>query len=149
MKFFSIAVTSLFMTTAAFAAKPVQSLNDLPSKWEGVAGDFVTRVAATFSVDRILKVTRENTDDGRLSALYDVEASMVMGPKRVLAVKQIRLEAYPNFPNHFELVLFTEDVLAGNMLAVVSYDEVSDTFSLKELPDHGTRRFAFAAAARK
>jgi hypothetical protein len=148
MKLLSVAFLSFVFTSGAFAAKPVTSLNDLPSKWEGVAGDLVVRTAATFSIDRILKVTRDDTGGGRLAVLYDVEAGMTLG-ERMLTVKQIRLDSYPNFPNHFELVLYTDDELVGNMLAIVRYDEVTDTFSLKELPHQGARRFAFSAPARK
>ncbi len=132
---------------AANTARPIESLHDLPAKWEGVAGGLLTKIPATFTIDKVTKVTRNDSGDGStFSALYDVEATLNMGDRKV-AVAQLSLNRYAANGN-YEVVLFTNDELAGNLFAGIMYDEASDSWLLREIPRTGERRFSFTAPAK-
>lgn len=151
-KFITSVVTLAFALTvvtasAAFAAtRPVESLNDLPSKWTGVAGGLLQSKNATFSIDKVVGVSRDDRADG-FTASYDVEATMMLG-KRKLNVTKIQLECPARGANRYEFMMTTDDELVPHLLAIVRYDEASNSFSLKELPHYGERRFSLSAPAR-
>ena len=151
IRFLTLVLTLGLMTGSALAAqnaRPLESLHDLPAKWDGVAGGLLTKVTATFTIDKVTKVSRNDGSDGRsFSGLYDVEANLVLGDRKV-TVKQISLNRYsPDFGG-YEVVLFTDEELVGNLFAGIKYDEVSDTWSLREMPRTGERRFMFTAPAK-
>lgn len=149
MRTLLIAVTAtLALATAAASAaqRPVRSIHDLPSRWEGVAGGFTTKVPATFTISKVTKVTREDRRDGLLSATYEVEGSLVFG-SRELRVSQVSLNQYFANSDALEMTLVTDDELALAALASVTYDEASNTYKLREIPRQGERRFSFSAPA--
>jgi hypothetical protein len=90
-------------------------------------------------------VEREDRE-GRFSAIYDVEATLTFGAREIKITK-LAIARYETVAENYEVLLTTSDELAGNMLASIHYDEVSDTFSLSEIPHYGERRFALSAPA--
>lgn len=125
---------------------PVNSLNDLPSKWVGVAGNLFTQDQGALSIDRILRVEREERSNG-FSATYDVEARISLGT-RTIPVNKIDLSSSTQARNVYWLTLQLNDALVPRVWASVTYDEATNTFSLKEMPRQGgERRFVFQARA--
>ena len=129
------------------ASNPVRTLHDLPSHWEGTAGDLLSKSSAQLNIDKINKVIREDNRDG-FSAVYEVTASMTLG-SRELAIKQITLSQYATSQNTYELVFVTNDEFVITLVASVVYDEASNTFTLRDHIDNGQRRFVFQAVAKK
>lgn len=147
--FIACFVASIALSAAAAAAsKPVRSLNDLPFKWEGVAGDLVKRVPATFTIDRIVKVTRDESSGSDLNASYVVQANLALGD-RVVNVSELRLRTYSAFGDYLEITFMTDDELVFAIPTSVRYDEATDTYTLTDQPLNGARRFVLKAAARK
>ncbi|GEM_PF-1321055 len=144
-----VLILSLSTSVLSFASttKPVQSLNDLPAKWEGVAGDLLTRVPATLVIDRIRKVSRTERSNGFV-ALYEVDGSVSFGERKV-SISKIELTAFTKeTATSYSLFIMTDDQLTPNLWAAVVYDEATDTFTLKEYPRAGgDRRFVFQARA--
>jgi hypothetical protein len=142
------ACAALFLSVTAVAAtthRPVESIHDLPSSWTGVAGGFLTKTPATFTIGKVLKVEREDRD-GRFAAVYDVEATLSFGTREI-KVSKIGISRYETVAENYEVMLTTCDELAGNMLASIHYDEASDSFTFNEIPHYGERRFALSAPA--
>jgi hypothetical protein len=131
---------------AAPARRPVDSLNDLPTRWEGEVGDLMTRYSGSLSIDRILRAERRD-ESGRFAAVYDVEASLSLG-SRTVPVTKIDLSSSDRSQNVYWLVLSLKDELVPRLLAVVTYDEASDTYTLREETRYaGERRFVLKAKA--
>jgi len=131
--------------TALASIHPVRSLNDLPSHWHGVAGNLFTKTPATFTIDRIIKVTHQN-HDGELSATYDVAAKFhFLG--RTLNVKRILLRKFETNSDVYDLVLVTDDVLVKYVETSVAYDEATDSFTMRDLVRNGQRRFVLSGQA--
>src|SRR5262249_15852305 len=100
-------VMAMFVATAAQAAAPVPSLNDLPSEWHGIGGARCDRVPVSLTLNRILGVDRR-TDDGALSVVYKVDASLKLG-EQTLAIKQMWLRSYSASSNTYYEMYLTLD----------------------------------------
>lgn len=138
---------SLSMSLPVFAntTRPIQSLNDLPSRWEGVAGDLLARVSATLTIDRIKKASRTDKPKGFV-ALYEVDGTVSFGERKVIVSKiELTVNTADATPTYSFFVM-TEDQLTPNLWAALVYDEATDTFTMKEYPRAGgDRRFVFQA----
>lgn len=146
-KFFALMLvtTVLGAASALAASRPVDSLHDLPSRWEGVAGDLLHKSTAAFTIDKVIKVTRDDKVSGVTK--YEVQAALVLGERR-LNVRQITLLRFSTDNPALEVNLETDDELATNVFGTITYDEASDTFTLRELPRFGERRFLLTGTAR-
>lgn len=132
---------------AATTPKPVHSIHDLPQRWEGIAGDLVTRVPAVFEIYKVKKVVREETGN-RLNATYEVYGVFSLG-NRSVEVKEVQLSAADKSGRLLEIVIRTEDALVPAVLAAIRYDEATNTYVLKDYPNsQGERRFSLSSAAR-
>ena len=135
------AFAALSLSAQAFAG-PVSSLNDLPQKWEGVAGDLVVRVPAKLNIGRITKVTRnEGGSYIKLHVVYEVEATLSVG-ERVMAVKTITLLDYLNVDDIYELNIALDDELTPFIQTSVRYDEATNVFTMREYAVNGARRLS-------
>lgn len=146
--FLACVMASIALSGAAMAGKPVRSLNDLPFKWEGVAGDLLKKAPATFTIDKILKVTRDESSGTDLNASYAVQASLVFGD-RTVNVSELRLRTYASLGEYLEVTILTDDELVFAIPTSVRYDEATDTYKMTDHVSHGARRFVLKAAARK
>ena len=136
-----------FSLSASAVSLPLRSLNDLPARWTGVAGDLFTRVESTLVIDKILDVKREDSHHS-FTATYRVEAQMTVGA-REFAVHQIVLRGESPYINIVEITLKTRDELVSDLFAIAKYDEVTHTFILRESPRLGVgRRFVLHGNAR-
>ena len=140
------AVLLLLMTTSAWSAVPVRSLNDLPSQWTGVAGDMVTRMPMTLSINKILKVTRKDTDQ-TVSATYDVDSAIMFGTRSVKVLK-IDLDAENADTQVLSLNLYTDDELNPVIEVSVVFDEASNMFTMRDIPAEGTVQHYFTLKAK-
>lgn len=131
---------------AQAAVAPVNSLNDLPTEWEGVAGGLVTQVPARLVIKKIKSVSRKDGQD-MFTADYQVDAVFSVG-ERQLAVNQVRLSGLTDTPRVRELTLSFDDELVATAFASVTYDEATDTYSLKDhFRQTGERRFSLRGKA--
>ena len=129
----------LVLATAAWADQPpVDSLNDLPGRWEGAAGDLFARTPATFSVDKILSVVREDKPSGFV-AKYEVEGRLILGTRSV-SVTKLELSASSKISSVYWVTLDLADALVPRIWAAVTYDEATDSYTLKEMPKQGGER---------
>lgn len=140
---------SFLLASTAFAAssslRALESLHDLPAKWEGVGGGLLLRVPATFTINKILKVTHDdNNGVSAFLATYDVDATFTIGDRK-LVVKQIVMTRYFDSDTRYEFVIHLDDDLAEAMFANVTYDEVTDSYRLQESIINGERRFSLSA----
>lgn len=141
-------VLSLALAASALAAHPVRSLNDLPFKWEGTAGDLLSVAPATFTIERIVKVTHEG-DGKELNAAYDVDANLRLG-ERSLSIAKVTLRSYSFAAGEsIDLFMTTNDDHVYALNATIHYDETTDTYTLSEIPNAGVRRFVLKGVARK
>jgi hypothetical protein len=134
------------LVSPAQAAKPVESLHDLPQRWHGVAGGFASKTNAAFVISKVTKVSREERPNGLWSALYDVESTIQAGA-RTISVRQIRLNNVIISKNVYEMTLICNDELTLAITASVIYDEATNQFTLKDFPVSGERRFSFTGQA--
>ncbi|HTL12085.1 MAG TPA: hypothetical protein VL588_06335 [Bdellovibrionota bacterium] len=123
---------------SAVAAQPITSLNDLPREWNGVAGDLLMSQPAKLTIDRIKTAEHTDTAEG-FQATYEVDANLTT--VRTVAIKSITLDADKNFKNVVWVTINTADELVPTLFAAISYDEASNTYTLKEMPKQGERRF--------
>src|SRR5262245_47992790 len=120
-KFMSLLVIAGFLgSVSAFAAhnaRPVESLHDLPMKWEGVAGDLLHKTTAVFTIDKVTKVTRDDKVTGVTK--YDVEAALVLGERKLNITKVTLLRYSPEVTTGYEVNLETDDNLTQNVFAQI------------------------------
>ena len=148
MKKLLVCVGILASCTAWSAAPPVDSLNDLPSRWSGLAGDLLQQAPAVFEIRKILSVSREDGPQG-FTATYDVEARLELGT-RAIDIRRLELQVDRNYPRIQWVTIETSDELVPRLWAAISYDEVSDSYTLREMPrPGGERRFVLKAAAKR
>lgn len=139
-------ICSVTQSMVFASSHPVRTLHDLPSRWEGFAGDMFSKNPARLNIEKIHRVVREDRTDG-YSAVYDVTAMMTLG-SRVLKIKQVTLSQYSFAANAYQLIFSVEDDFVTALVASVVYDEASNTFTLRELVENGMRRFIFQAVAK-
>ncbi len=147
MKQFVILFASLLMSVSAYSARPpITSLNDLPSKWEGVAGDLFVRNAGSLQVNRILEVERH---DGKneFSATYTVDALVRFGAREIL-VSKIFLSSSSFVKDVYWMTIELKDELIPRLVTTLVYDEASNTYIMKDITQsNGEKRFIFTAKA--
>lgn len=141
-------ITGMTSHAQAGLRQPVDSLNDLPFNWSGVAGDLITKVPATLTLKRITSVERIPSEFYRLEASYSVEGELTFG-SRVVPLKTIVIRAAKGDGNRLELTFFFDDDLALSLSTAVTYDEASDEFVMKEYADRGVRHLVLRAKARR
>jgi hypothetical protein len=149
--FIRLLIVSSLMAVSSLAAaaniRPVESLHDLPAKWEGVAGGLLTRMPATLTIEKVLKVTHNEGGSG-FSATYDVAASMTFGA-RSLNITQIVMNRYGTVGTNYEFYMHTDDELVQTVWVSVAYDETSDSYLMRDMVQNGERRFSLSAPAPK
>ena len=130
MRFLSLIVLGVFLQSSVYAARfPVTSLNELPSYWEGVAGDLVVRERASLRIDRILNVERK-PHTGGINVYYDVEGKIKLGSREV-QVNQVILNSEEMIKDAIFLTLGLQDELTPRLSVSVLYDEASNSFQIK------------------
>jgi hypothetical protein len=149
MKNFAIIVTLLLGSISAWADRPpVNSLNDLPAKWDGVAGSLFAQEQGSLSIDRIIRVIRDEKP-GSFAATYEVEASLKIGA-RTIGVSKIELSSSSQAKAVYWITLQLNDDLVPRVFGAITYDEATNTYALREMPRQGgERRFSFTAPASK
>lgn len=147
MKKLAIIALLLLGSVSAWADRPpVNSLNDLPAKWEGVAGSLFTQEQGSLSIDRIIRVIRQEKPES-FAATYEVEASLKFGA-RTIGVSKIELSSSSQARAVYWVTLQLNDDLVPRLFGAITYDEATNTYTLKEMPRQGgERRFSFTAPA--
>jgi hypothetical protein len=140
------AAAALLIGTTAFASSSDVSLNDLPSHWEGVAGDLVTRVQATLDIGTIHSVARD-TNDYFTVATYAVDADLAFGSNH-LTVSSIALTVYEDMSKAYDITFTTTDELAPMVSASVRYDEVKNLWTMRRMDNGGGTQFVLTAPAK-
>jgi hypothetical protein len=153
--FRNILLASAFFATVAQAspaatARKVESLNDLPKVWEGVAGDFSTRKAAKLTVQSIQAVEyRTPIEPGYLNATYSVVANLTVGEgEQAYSIQVTKLTLQGDGAGTFEVSLTFNDELMKGMLTSVRYDEVTDTYLMRDPIVNGARRLSLVGKTR-
>lgn len=146
-KYAFAALLGLCLSSSAWCGHQVGSIHDLPSKWTGVAGNLIQRVQGTLTIGKVSQVSREDRKDGTFTATYQVEATMSFGENKIL-VEEITLDSTLSVKNIYSVQFKVNDELVSYLHAMIRYDEASDTFFLKQLPENGQRSFSLQAAAR-
>ena len=146
LKSVAVAMAVLVFSASAWSAKPVDSLNDLPAKWEGIGGNLFERVQATWTIDRITKVDRQDTPQEVIST-YSVDSKLVLGGRSV-GITSVRLLVYPKLGREIYLTLGTDDELFPFISTSITYDEASDSYTLFE-NSQGTSAHRFILKGRK
>lgn len=132
-----LAVFFFSVSTLGWSAErsyPIESLSELPSKWEGVAGDLVTRVPAELKIEKIKKEQRGDLSNP-FPAVYEVDASLTFGARKIL-VQRIRLDSAPSQnvgEQQFEVMISLADDLTPTLFALIHFDETTKSYVLKEL----------------
>ncbi len=147
MKKFAIIVGLLLASISAWADRPpVNSLNDLPARWEGVAGSLFVQEQGSLTIERIIRVIRDEKPES-FSATYEVEAAIKLGA-RTIGVSKIELSSSSQARAVYWVTLQLNDALVPRLFAAITYDEATNTYTLKEMPrQSGERRFVFQARA--
>ncbi len=135
-------VTGLAASTRSM---PVDSLNDLPTFWQGTAGGMLTLASATFKINKVNSVIERRNIPGGVSIRYGVDAVLEFTqpslPPRQLKVVEIQLTNREVVPNVLALDLFTADELVPFVDASVIYNEADGSFSLIKHLKNGEDRF--------
>ena len=141
-KFLSVSAVTLALLVSASnsAALTVQSLNDLPKQWDGVAGDLVTRVDASLVIESINKVVLRSSPDS-FPAEYNVNAYLKFGTRKVTVKKIVLTPLSKGQSDNFEFTMTLEDVLVPVISGAIRYDLGTMTFILKDFvnPPSGQR----------
>lgn len=135
------ALTFAFLVSASSsAALTVQSLNDLPKQWEGVAGDLVTRVEASLLIESVDKVVLRKAP-ASLPAEYNVTAYLKLGSRKVTVKKIVLTPLFKAQSDNFEFTMILEDVLVPVISGAIRFDQGTKTFILKDFvnPPSGQR----------
>lgn len=146
----AVILAVLSSASSAFAAtniRPIESLNELPSRWSGVAGDLTTKVEATLVIDRIKSATREERSDGSYFAKYDVDAKLTIG-RRSVEINQLNMSRLTTNGTEIVIVLFSNDELVKTIWGRVTYDEATDSFQFADVVRDGMRRFVLTGSMR-
>lgn len=135
-----LALASSSVTVAA-PARSLDSLNDLPSTWTGVSGDWATKVPAQLAIKRILSVKRISSEYFRVEASYEIEGTLSMGNGRTVPLKTVVFRSTRENPQNAELTFLFNDELIHSLVVLAAYDEASDEFLMRDYLDRGIRHF--------
>jgi hypothetical protein len=126
-----ISFLAAIVSLNAFAMRtPVNSLNDLPSKWDGVSGNLFEKSSASFEIQKIIKVSRDEQKNSFV-ATYEVQAVARFGQREFNVVK-IELSSYAFEKDVYTLILDLNDELTPKLFVTVTYDEASNRFTMRD-----------------
>lgn len=137
-KYVLLALTIIISCSTAWASvkSSAASLNDLPKKWEGVAGDLFNKTQASLVMEEIT-LLENGQKDGTLFSRYRVKSILKVGSRK-LNIHEIHLSS--SKIDIYELSLLSQDKLVPNLFVIVKRDEETGKFSLKEMPRKGWER---------
>ncbi len=145
----SLVSLGILLASISADARPVESLNDLPRVWNGVAGDLFTKSAARLVVTTIKTATVEETAYA-VHRKYTVDGTFSVGT-RVLELAEITLSTQKidsaTAPIPPSLMLSFNDPLVKVVYGAVIYRETENTFTFADYLEHGQRRFVLTGDA--
>jgi len=133
----------LFAAASAWGTQhPINSLNDIPSKWAGAAGNLFEKVNGSFSFANAVQTKRENSQEN-FRASYKVDGQLKIG-SQTYTVKSVDLEVWFKYRNQCQLVLHLDSDFVSNLWLGVRRDKAG-AFSMKEInsTNGGERRIVF------
>ncbi len=143
-------VLGCLLSHSAFAADGSQfrSLNDLPTRWTGMAGDLFSRGPAQMVWGKAVEVSRKGNDQSFL-AEYTVTGELKIG---ALTHKIVGMQFWVQDSQYkrAELAIRLDDPLTPTVGGVVRWVESTQSFQLLEMPRSGLseRRFVLEASER-
>lgn len=130
---FALAIALVSVSASAQVAAPnrIQSINDIPTEFTGIAGDLVTRVDASLKLNRILSATRTAPNVTMANIRYTVDAELNLGG-RAIQIKELTLYLAKTGANN-DIWLKLDDEFEQNLNLILTYDELTNSFTLKEV----------------
>lgn len=141
---------ALTATLPSFATTPdngmIHSIQDIPTRWTGVAGGIAEKTPAVFTIDRVGRVLAE-THEPAYSVSFETTASVTIGT-RTLPVTQVNVRQDARQKTAYEMVLFARDELVQTLFGGIVFNPEADSFSYLQYPVSGVRQFSFQAPRR-
>jgi hypothetical protein len=141
-------VLAFLLSQSVLAADGSQfrSLNDLPTRWTGIAGDLFSRGPAQMVWGKAVEVSRKGNDQSFL-AEYTLTGELKLG---ALTHKIVGMQFWVQDSQYkrAELAIRLDDPLTPTVGGVVRWVESTRSFQLVEMPRSGLsdRRFVLEAS---
>lgn len=148
MKFYLLLIAVLFYIDTTTAQANGIDISNFPKQWSGEAGDLVTRVPASLTIQKMELIQNHGKDNSEEQE-YSIEGAFKFGT-RVVRISRATLVSYSSSESDFgaEMNFSLEDNLTPNLFVAIVLNRQNKEYLLKDLisPPGGHRLLLRAPA---